>query len=118
MVWQPARRVILSSPQAFKKNCCRAKAPSHHLVDLLDGQAQLAGLEAGGEVGLQHRLEVNALVEVIAFDLWHILWKLATGLQDGLHGNRGGMVCHLFCRDKEWMDMNHGYESESAPQSM
>lgn len=73
----------------------------HHVVDLLDGQAQLAGLEACGDVRLEHCLDIDTLVEVVASDLWYVPWEVTTGLQHGLHGDRGGLVCHLLCKNKQ-----------------
>lgn len=68
---------------------------THHAIYLLNGQAKAAGLEPCGEVGLQQSLEISPLVEVIAFYLWHILWELTAGHQDGLHGHSRSMGCHL-----------------------
>lgn len=48
--------------------------PSHHFVDLLDSQAKIGSLEACADVRLQQGLVVYSLVEVIAPDLWCILW--------------------------------------------
>ena len=38
---------------------------SHHGVDLLDGEAEVGGLEPGGLVALEELVEVHALVEVV-----------------------------------------------------
>lgn len=48
--------------------------PSHHVVDLLDSQTDISGLQACGEVGLQQGSVVNSLVEVVALNLWSVLW--------------------------------------------
>ena len=40
---------------------------SHHGVDLLDGEAEVGGLEAGGLVAREELVEVHALVEVVAW---------------------------------------------------
>ncbi len=42
-------------------------------VDLLHGQAEAAGLEAGADEGLQQGSVVHALVKVIAPNLKHVL---------------------------------------------
>lgn len=48
--------------------------PSHHVVDLLDSQTDISGLQACGEVGLQQGSVVYSLVEVVALNLWSVLW--------------------------------------------
>lgn len=73
---------------------------SHHDVDLLDSQAQTAGLKTCGEVGLHHCLEIDPLVKVVASDLQHGLWEVAAGLKDSLKSNRRSVVCHLFCKNR------------------
>lgn len=67
----------------------------YHVVDLLNCQAQAAGLEACCEIRLQHCLKVNPLVKVIASDLWQILREITTRFQNSLCGNRRGVVCHF-----------------------
>ena len=40
---------------------------SHHGVDLLDGEAEVGGLEPGGLVAREELVEVHALVEVVTW---------------------------------------------------
>lgn len=66
---------------------------SHHAVDLLDSQAKVGSLKACVKVGLQQGLVVYSLVEVIALNLWCILWY-----RDGLSVDPFSfvvMVCHI-----------------------
>lgn len=69
--------------------------PPHHVVDLLDGEAQPAGLETCGQVRLQNRLQVDALVEVVASDRWRLVRKFAASLKDRLRGHGRGFVRHF-----------------------
>lgn len=73
----------------------------YHVVDLLNGQAQAAGLKTCCEIRLQHRLKVNPLVKVIASDLWQVFWEIATGLQNSLCGDRRGVLCHFSVKYNE-----------------
>lgn len=80
--------------QISKKKKKRFKPVHYHVVDLLNCQAQAAGLEACCEIRLQHRRKVNPLVKVIAFDLWQILWEITTGFQNSFCGDRRGLAGH------------------------
>lgn len=69
------------------------------MIDLLNCQTKPAGLKARGEVRLHHAMEIAALVEVVASDLCHVFWQVATAFEDGLHGDGRGAICHLACEN-------------------
>ncbi len=64
----------------------------HHLVDLLHGQAEAAGLEAGADEGLQQGSVVHALVKVIAPNLKHVLRQRDALLQHRVPRHGGSLM--------------------------
>ena len=58
---------------------CNLQPLDDHLVDLLDGEPKVGGLEAGELVGLEQGVVVHTLVEVVTLHLQTKTWYLSKG---------------------------------------